>query len=173
MSENRDEQLLKVVLEPNVVAARDLIAAGANVNARFGIVLGPGGIEHVVRNDRSGSTMLHILLNRAFIADADAVSMVELLFRSGAEINPQDATGRTPIMCAALNKHPQVVKLLLEKQADTQLVDSSGNTVFTLTLSQNDYRYHGVLSLLAHQTEDGRVWLESQAGRRWAEATGA
>jgi hypothetical protein len=45
-----------------------------------------------------------------YVSSADAASV---LIRAGADVNAADATGTTPLMCAAFHGHVEVVKTLL------------------------------------------------------------
>jgi ankyrin repeat protein len=81
------------------------------------------GADAAARTD-AGLTALH---HAAF---KGAVTMVKLLLDSGASANVADDRGFTPLMMAAnsRSKDPQVVRLLLERGADTQPKDNLDRT---------------------------------------------
>jgi ankyrin repeat protein len=65
------------------------------------------------------------LFDAVLAGDREAV-MVQL--DAGADPNPFDAEGRTPIMVAARNGRADLVRLLLEAGADPELTDSIGES---------------------------------------------
>ena len=50
-----------------------------------------------------------------------------------ANINAQDNQGRTPLHWAAMNEHPEVVDVLLDNGASTQVIDNDGRPAILLT----------------------------------------
>ena len=50
----------------------------------------------------------------------------------GADINARDDSGKTALMCAAMNGHKEAVQALLERSADATIQDKSGQTASAL-----------------------------------------
>jgi ankyrin repeat protein len=72
----------------------------------------------------AGMTALH------YAAFKGNLSMVRLFLEAGAPVNVADDRGLTPLMMAAnsRSKNPDVVRMLLDRGADTQAKDESGRT---------------------------------------------
>ncbi|MDT9023342.1 ankyrin repeat domain-containing protein [Rossellomorea aquimaris] len=58
------------------------------------------------------------------------IEEVETLIDEGADINQQDALGRTPVMLATYQNNPDMVRLLIDKGADIHLKDELKNNPF-------------------------------------------
>jgi ankyrin repeat protein len=99
----------------NIVRVKQLIAAGANVNAR----------------DKSGSTAL---LDASLLKH---VSCVKALIAAGADVNAKDtgSQGQTPLMLASLYYEPDVLRSLIGAHADVNAKDVNG---FTALLYASD-----------------------------------
>jgi ankyrin repeat protein len=54
--------------------------------------------------------------------------MARALLEHGAAVNAADNDGRTALMGAAVNDHPEVIALLLKHKADLKLTDKGGKT---------------------------------------------
>jgi ankyrin repeat protein len=52
--------------------------------------------------------------------------LVELLIDRGASMDAQDDQGRTPLHCAAANKHGDIARFLIASGCDHTLADSEG-----------------------------------------------
>lgn len=61
-------------------------------------------------------------------AAAGRTEIVRLLLERGADIEAQDADGRTALMSAVIMDHASVVQLLLTRGADTAARDCQGHT---------------------------------------------
>jgi ribosomal protein L37E len=70
-------------------------------------------------------------------------------------------------MHAAFMECPRLVKLLIDKGANTTLKDDDGRTVFGMIHARNDARYHHVLVVLTETTADGKAWVKSADGKAW------
>lgn len=91
-----DEDLIAAARKGNVEAVKDLLAKGANVNAKT----------------RYGATPL------SYAADRGNVEIVRMLLERGADVNVQDTFYRaTPMTWAASKGFAEIVKLLLDKGA--------------------------------------------------------
>ena len=114
--------------------ARDLIAAGADVNEK-GKVSGPlscavcWGRTDVVKvlidngadvnaKDDSGDTPLH------WAAFTGARKITRMLIAAGADVNAKDSEGWTPLHMAALHGQGRIVRMLLAAGADPNISDN-------------------------------------------------
>jgi hypothetical protein len=79
------------------------------------------------------------------------VDMVQLLLRSGALVNQQDARGRTALMEACAAGKTEVATLLLEEGADAYMSDKAGVDAFQLACR------------LGHSTTFDRLWQKYTA----------
>lgn len=62
------------------------------------------------------------------------VTQVKTLIEEGANINEQDAKGRTPLHWATEKGHPEVVEALIEAGADTNIEDENGERALQLVI---------------------------------------
>ena len=53
---------------------------------------------------------------------------IEILAQRQANMNPRDRIGRTPLMCAAMKGHVEVIMMLLDNGANIRLSDNNGWT---------------------------------------------
>jgi hypothetical protein len=120
----RECPLLEAVLSDRVDIARLLLEHGADVRARTTIT------------DRAwspympvGTTVLH---HTASKSRPNRIQMVDLLLSYGAEINAQDAEGRTPLMWASIEAGQDIVPCLLRHGANASLRAKHGETAFYL-----------------------------------------
>ncbi|GLX69722.1 hypothetical protein MU1_40680 [Paenibacillus glycanilyticus] len=63
-------------------------------------------------------------------AESGNVDRIRQLIGDGANLNVQDARGRTPAMIATYNKDFQTAKVLVEAGADVNILDNMRNTPF-------------------------------------------
>ncbi len=85
---------------------------------------------------------------------AGDVARVEALLAGGADPNPFDAEGRTPLMVAAQEGHEELVRALLAKGADPLLTDAQGEGALTKAAAYG--HAHIAELLLPHASEDER-----------------
>ncbi|RYP26161.1 hypothetical protein DL768_011819 [Monosporascus sp. mg162] len=60
--------------------------------------------------------------------EADPATVMQLLLDNGAEADPKDRDGRTPLSWAAEKGHKEVVQMLLDKGAEADSKDKDGQT---------------------------------------------
>ena len=95
--------------------------------------------------DEFGQTALHILAKR------NLYQIILLLISRLADIDAQDAFGRTPLMCAVENGHMETVCVLLFNYADPSITDCEGKKAvdyikFAKNLkNQEDYKMERAL----------------------------
>jgi ankyrin repeat protein len=73
--------------------------------------------------DKNGINALH------YAAFAESADIVKCLLDSGINIDSVNAMKKTPILVAASTYNWNVIKLLIERNADTRVTDEYGNTV--------------------------------------------
>jgi ankyrin repeat protein len=67
-----------------------------------------------------------------------SVEIVKLLLEYKADINNYEGTHMTALMFAITNEYPDVVELLLQKNADTSLVDLNGKSARDFAIASNN-----------------------------------
>lgn len=93
---NVNEQLWEAARKGDAAAVKDLLAKGADVNAKF----------------RYGATAL------SYASDKGHTEVVKVLLEHGADVNVKDTFyGATPIIWAAQKGHTEIVRALLDKGA--------------------------------------------------------
>jgi ankyrin repeat protein len=102
------DELIDAVRWGNIAEVENLIANGANVNAK----------------DKKGMTPLHA----SSISSSGSKNIAELLISKGANVNAKDKEGRTPLYAAVKYGSKDIVGLLLTKGADVNFRDEYGYT---------------------------------------------
>jgi ankyrin repeat protein len=101
-----DRELAEAAFVCDLLRVRDLLARGADPNAR----------------DAEGRPPLVSAIL------GNSVALVGLLLESKADVNATDPHGWTPLHFASEEVLPQMASLLLAKNADPNLKDDEGNT---------------------------------------------
>jgi ankyrin repeat protein len=101
-----DRELAEAAFVCDLMRVRDLLARGADPNAR----------------DAEGRPPLVSAIL------GNSVALVGLLLESKADVNATDPHGWTPLHFAAEEVLPQVASLLVAKNADPNIRDDEGNT---------------------------------------------
>jgi ankyrin repeat protein len=95
------------VQEKNLHGARELLAAGADINSI----------------DNKGRTALHLALHMS------EARMAEVLLEHGAKVNTSDFDGTTPLLTALrFELNPALVQTLIDRGAAVDVVDAGGFT---------------------------------------------
>ena len=79
-------------------------------------------------NSRIEGSGIALLREAALITSVAGTEIVKLLIEAGAEVNLGDSYNMTPLMMAALNGNKGTVLVLLQKGADVNAVDKSGQS---------------------------------------------
>jgi ankyrin repeat protein len=104
--------------------------------------------------DEKGNSLLHYAI---YLPNYDLASKLLLL---GAECDPFNEIGRTPLMIAALLGHTNIVKLLIKHGADPFLVDQDGNSVLFLAVGSGDLETVTELLLLTGDPRSSKKGAE-------------
>lgn len=99
--------IVRAVITGEIDLVEKLICAGAHVNAKAHF----GGISALTEACSLGIKPITLLL-----------------LKSKADINQQDGSGKTPLMCACARGDLEIAQILIEKGADKKLKDSIGMT---------------------------------------------
>ena len=110
---NGQTPLMRAAILGQNKAIRTLLNKGADIHAR----------------DKNGNTPLMWA-----VSSSDYPKTVKLLLMHGARIDDKNNEGITPLMWAAALGLNNSVKLLLEKQANPNLLDNKGRSAFTWTV---------------------------------------
>ena len=85
-------------------------------------------------------------------ADMGYKEMVEhFLQQEGIEVNQQDASEWTPLLCTAERGHTEIATLLLEKGADPNIPNNDGDTPLMMAVSTIPKMLTLILALLTHK----------------------
>ena len=101
---NPDGALTQATIDGNIQAAKQAIAAGADVNAKD--VVGRTPLSHA--------------------AEAGHKEIAELLIANGADVNAKDKPGWTPLFYAAFSGRTEVAELLIAEGVDVNAKDNLG-----------------------------------------------
>ena len=138
----------------NLEAVTLLLAKGANVNA----VSKTEGLPRIQTGIVEFGGWTPLLMSVPF----GPPDIVKTLMDAGAKVNVQDYRGFTPLMLAATTDHanPEIVRLLLSRNAETQPKTRAGETVAQWAAKYNDANV--IRALGGTPTSPARVPLSSQ-----------
>lgn len=117
---------------------------------------------HTIIHFLSYSFYLSVSRSFSFLSPLSSSSSLSFLSptQAKAQVNTQHgSTNITPLMCACLNRHTEVVKLLLKYRADPSLSDSQGYTALHYTIWSRESDMKGVKMLLS---QCGRLVLSQR-----------
>jgi ankyrin repeat protein len=114
--------LMNAAAEDNPEMVKLMLARGADVNAVSTKTAGS-----VVKNGQINLGLYTPLIMAATYAGPETI---KILLDHGAKVNAQDVRGMTPLMLAIASDRPKapVIRLLLDKGADTKIKDGYGQT---------------------------------------------
>jgi ankyrin repeat protein len=122
---NKLEQLFRAVAEKDVDRLRQLLEAGADVNAHV-----DGGRTILMQAALRGDNVLFDLIQDKTTIRL-RLEIVRTLIQAGANVNARDSGGRTALMFARYC--PDVVEILIQAGADICVQDNQGNTALMMT----------------------------------------
>uniref|UniRef100_A0A914D403 Uncharacterized protein n=1 Tax=Acrobeloides nanus TaxID=290746 RepID=A0A914D403_9BILA len=121
--------LMEAVLYKRISIVRYLLEQGSDPN----------------RKDNRDKTALH----HAALNLKDNKLIVELLLKHGADINIQDKDGWTSLMRAVSINNINIVRYLLEQDADPDKINANGNTALHIVRSTYNYPNKEIIDLLS------------------------
>jgi hypothetical protein len=107
-----EQPLLSAVSNENFEEVKDLIAKGANVNAKD--------------KNYGETTALHVAVENG------NQEIAKFLLDMGAKINARDRQRRTPLMSIDDDTKPEFVRMLLDHRAKVNAFDAEGNMALTI-----------------------------------------
>ncbi len=141
--------LVDAVKSGDMVAARALVAKGADVNA----------------TEPDGTTALHWAVQRN---DLDLVSR---LLRAGARVNVKNTFGVSPMSEAALTANPALIERLLAARADVESPNADGQTALMVVARTGQVEAARVLLKRGAKVNAVEKW-RGQTALMWAVAQG-
>lgn len=133
------QELMSAVQQGDLAKVKELIAAGADVNARrkdggtaLMYALGTGRTEiaraliaagaDVNARDQKGATALIV------VSAQGRTDMVRALIAAGADVNARNAAGHTALMIVSSFGHTEAARILIAAKADVNAKDEKGRT---------------------------------------------
>ncbi|HEY6509748.1 MAG TPA: ankyrin repeat domain-containing protein, partial [Vicinamibacterales bacterium] len=141
--------LVDAVKAGDLVAARALVAKGADVNA----------------TEPDGTTALHWAVQR------NDVDLVSRLLRAGARVNVTNAFGVSPMSEAALGANPAVIERLLAAGADVESPNADGQTALMVVARTGQVEAARTLLKRGAKVNAVEKW-RGQTALMWAVAQG-
>jgi ankyrin repeat protein len=125
----------------NLEAVKLLLAKGANVNA----VSKTQDLPRIQTGIVQFGGWTPLLMSVPF----GPPELIKTLMDAGAKVNVQDYRGFTPLMLASTTDHanPEIVRMLLARDADTKPKTREGETVFEWAAKYNDPPVMGTLGI--------------------------
>jgi hypothetical protein len=176
LASSLDRQLVGAAGRGDVVALRQLIKDGAQVNAadEWGntallLAAREGDLETARTLLRAGAEVdgrggAFTPLGQAALRGH--THMVRLLLRSGARVDATAQNEHTPLMTAVKLNHPEVVGLLLKAGASTQVKDRTGAGLLLVTI--NDDLPQVMAVLLGHGVDPNQADADGLSPLYWA-----
>jgi hypothetical protein len=138
-----EQPLLKAVSNENFEDVKDLIAKGANVNAKD--------------KNYGEATALHVAVENG------SAEIVKFLLDMGAKINARDKYRRTALMLIDDDATPELVRMLLDHRAKVNAFDTEENTALMLAAQYENAEILRVLidagARLNAQNKEGKTAL--------------
>ncbi len=113
-------------------------------------------IYQINAKDEEGMSLL------AWACVAGSKQKVSYLLGQGANPNIKCHDGRTPLMYAASNNHPDIIRMLLKAGADSKIGDKSGWTAETWA----DIYWNDKSKFLLREHRKGRLLSQAPKGKR-------
>jgi len=100
-----------------------------------------------VRDPQTGISALHLAVHNADMfpghedLNRDSINLVKILINHGADIDRPDIEGNTPLHYSLVSFKPEVVKLLLDANANPNLQNKRGETPLDVAKKQAQESY--------------------------------
>jgi ankyrin repeat protein/CHAT domain-containing protein/Flp pilus assembly protein TadD len=111
-----DEEMISASERGDLMAVKDLLSKGANVNANI-----EGGWTGLMWAAFEGKT-----------------ETIRLLIEKGAKVNAKDNSGWTALTKAVRNRHSDAARLLIQNGADVNAISMGGISVLMLAVDEGD-----------------------------------
>jgi ankyrin repeat protein len=159
--------LIWAVSEDRAAAARVLLNAGANPNARSAVTRYPHTPPAVVGDalEEGVSYVGQTVLPKGewtplmYAARQGALAAARVLIDSRADLNLTDPDGTSALMFAIINGHYDVAELLLERGADVNLPDRTGMTPLYAAVDMHTLAFTFGRPDLTHTTVEATVGM--------------
>jgi len=124
--------LLKDASQGNLIAVRDALENGADINAK---------------NNAGGTALIYAIFN-------GHTETANLLIDNGADLKPEDVFGKTALINATDKGFIEIVKILIEKGADINTRNKSGETALMYASTKG---YTDIANLLIENGADVNI----------------
>ena len=145
-----DQELVEAAFVCDLGRVRDLLARGANPDAR----------------DEDGRTPIFSAVL------GGSIGLLGMLLEAKADVNARDDHGWTALHVAAEEVVPEMASLLLARGADVNAADDEGNTPLGRAVFSARGRYEVVRLLRKHGAKDDQPNLAGETPRELAERLG-
>lgn len=109
--------MLQAIAQGDVEAIKQLIASGANVNAKD--------------KGFNNGTALHVAV------ESGNLEIVQMLIDAGANVNVKNKSEQTPLLMIDEDATPEIVRLLIARGADVNAQNDEGETALMLASDEN------------------------------------
>ncbi|HSE22744.1 MAG TPA: ankyrin repeat domain-containing protein [Pyrinomonadaceae bacterium] len=118
-----------------------LMAAASGVSAKKLQMLLAAGADLKVSNDDGETALMKAVQLQHSVSPADRLPMIELLLKSGANVNAVDKRGNSPLLLSVVQfmseaggiiAHPEIVRFLLDHGANAQSIDAHRKTALMI-----------------------------------------
>lgn len=181
---NEGTALIHAVKNARTEMVKVLLAAGADMKATWGtadqVLIRAADLGYQEKSEQDGSVsdpgaeIVQLLLARGAdpnargqygqtaLMHANTPAKVNLLIANRAELDAKDEQGKTALMEAAGRGDAGVVMALLDKGADVNAVDQTGNNALLRSLQADNSGHMDVERLVKRRSEVARMILQAK-----------